>query len=157
MWPAYRSTPRFSGYVERLHVDETGQRAVLQQRDAALARILEVKMELGKIGRAETTTDMAPMSVLETIAILKDKREWRPGVAYDSIVSDATATVKTPGVANMWSMPIKNRLDMLTTGIKTPIGIKVFGPDLGTLEQIGKHIEALLPGVPGTKSEFAGL
>ncbi|HXT48111.1 MAG TPA: CusA/CzcA family heavy metal efflux RND transporter, partial [Gemmatimonadaceae bacterium] len=84
---------------------------ILQQRDAALARIPEVAMVLGKIGRAETATDMAPMSMIETIAILKDKSSWRAGVGYDSIVSEANATVQTPGVANMWSMPIKNRLD----------------------------------------------
>ena len=134
----------------------TGQaKAVVQQRDAALARIPEVELVLGKIGRAETATDMAPMSMIETIAILKDKKEWRPGVSYDSIVSEANSTVKTPGVANMWSMPIKNRLDMLATGIKTPVGIKIFGPSLDTLEQIGKELEELLPAVPGTNSVFA--
>ena len=95
---------------------------ILQQRDAALARIPEVQMVLGKIGRAETATDMAPMSMIETIATLKERKDWRPGVTYDSIVSEANAVVKTPGVANMWSMPIKNRLDMLATGIKTPVG-----------------------------------
>ncbi|HEY9448876.1 MAG TPA: efflux RND transporter permease subunit, partial [Gemmatimonadaceae bacterium] len=134
----------------------TGQaKEVLQQRDAALARIPEVEMVLGKIGRAESATDMAPMSMIETIAILKEKKDWRPGVTYDSIVSEANHTVRTPGVANMWSMPIKNRLDMLATGIKTPVGIKIFGPSLDTLGQIGKEIESLLPSVPGTNSVFA--
>ncbi|MGH7646991.1 MAG: efflux RND transporter permease subunit [Gemmatimonadaceae bacterium] len=130
-------------------------KVIVTQRDAALARIPEVAMVLGKIGRAETATDMAPMSMIETIAILKDKKFWRPGVTYDSIVSQANNTVRTPGVANMWSMPIKNRLDMLTTGIKTPVGIKVFGSNLDTLDQIGKQLEALLPVVPGTNSVFA--
>lgn len=128
---------------------------ILTQRDAALARIPEVKMVLGKIGRAETATDMAPMSMIETIAILKDRKEWRPGVSYDSIVAQANATVKTPGVGNMWSMPIKNRTDMLATGIKTPVGIKIFGPSLDTLDQIGKKIEGILPAVPGTNTVFA--
>ena len=128
---------------------------ILQQRDAALARIPEVQMVLGKIGRAETATDMAPMSMIETIAILKGKSEWRPGVTYDSIVAQANATVRTPGVGNMWSMPIKNRLDMLTTGIKTPVGIKLFGPNLDTLDAIGKEIEGLLPGVQGTNTVFS--
>jgi Cu(I)/Ag(I) efflux system membrane protein CusA/SilA len=128
---------------------------IVQQRDAALARIPEVKMVLGKIGRAETATDMAPMSMIETIAVLKEKSEWRPGVTYDSIVNEANGTVKTPGVGNMWSMPIKNRLDMLTTGIKTPVGIKLFGPSLDTLDMIGKQIEGLLPAVPGTNTVFA--
>jgi Cu(I)/Ag(I) efflux system membrane protein CusA/SilA len=128
---------------------------ILQQRDAALARIPEVTMVLGKIGRAESATDMAPMSMIETIAILKDRSAWRPGVTYDSIVAQANATVTTPGVGNMWSMPIKNRLDMLTTGIKTPVGIKIFGPNLDTLDAIGKQIEGLLPRVHGTNTVFA--
>jgi copper/silver efflux system protein len=128
---------------------------ILTQRDAALAKIPEVQMVLGKIGRAETATDMAPMSMIETIAVLKDRKDWRSGVTYDSIVAQANATVKTPGVGNMWSMPIKNRLDMLATGIKTPVGIKIFGPSLDTLDQIGKKIEGLLPAVPGTNTVFA--
>jgi Cu(I)/Ag(I) efflux system membrane protein CusA/SilA len=128
---------------------------IIQQRDAALARIPEVKMVLGKIGRAETATDMAPMSMIETLAILKDKKEWRAGVTYDSIVAEANATVKTPGVGNMWSMPIKNRLDMLATGIKSPVGIKIFGPSLDTLDRIGKQIEGILPAVSGTNTVFS--
>ena len=130
-------------------------KAILVQRDAALARIPEVERVLGKIGRAESATDMAPLSMIETIAILKPKSEWRRGVDYDSIVAEANNTVRTPGVANMWSMPIKNRLDMLATGIKTPVGIKVFGPNLDTLDRIGKNLEALLPRVRGTNSVFA--
>ncbi|MGQ0813070.1 MAG: efflux RND transporter permease subunit [Gemmatimonadota bacterium] len=128
---------------------------ILQQRDAAMMRIPEVKMVLGKIGRAETATDMAPLSMIESIAVLKDPAEWRDGVDFDSIVSEMNRTVRTPGVANMWSMPIKNRLDMLTTGIKTPVGIKVFGPELRELDRIGKQIEAVLPSVEGTNSVFA--
>ena len=130
-------------------------RQILQQRDAALARIPEVQSVLGKIGRAESATDMAPMSMIETIAILKDRKDWRAGVSYDSIVAEANATVKTPGVGNMWSMPIKNRLDMLTTGIKTPVGIKIFGPSLDTLDAIGRQIEGVLPAVRGTNTVFA--
>ena len=130
-------------------------KAVLRQRDQALAAIPEVATVLGKIGRAETATDMAPMSMIETIAVLKDERDWRPGVTYDSIVSEANARVTTPGVANMWSMPIRNRLDMLATGIKTAVGVKIFGPSLDTLDRIGRDIEALLPSVEGTASVFA--
>jgi Cu(I)/Ag(I) efflux system membrane protein CusA/SilA len=128
---------------------------ILQQRDAALAKIPEVQMVLGKIGRAESATDMAPMSMIETIAILRERKDWRPGVSYDSIVSEADATVRTPGVGNMWSMPIRNRLDMLATGIKTPVGIKIFGPDLATLDRIGKQIEGILPAVEGTNTVFS--
>jgi Cu(I)/Ag(I) efflux system membrane protein CusA/SilA len=134
----------------------TGEaKIILQQRDAALASIPEVQTVLGKIGRAETATDMAPMSMIETIAVLKDRKDWRPGVTYDSIVSEANATVRTPGVASMWSMPIKNRTDMLSTGVKTPVGIKIFGPDIAVLDRIGKQIEGLLPAVRGTNSVFA--
>jgi Cu(I)/Ag(I) efflux system membrane protein CusA/SilA len=134
----------------------TGQaRQVLQQRDRALASIPEVEMVLGKIGRAESATDMAPMSMIESVAILKPEDEWRDGVTYDSIVAEMNRRVKTPGVANMWSMPIKNRLDMLATGIKTPVGIKVFGPELAVLDRIGKQIEGILPMVEGTNSVFA--
>jgi Cu(I)/Ag(I) efflux system membrane protein CusA/SilA len=128
---------------------------IVTQRDADLAKIPEVQMVLGKIGRAETATDMAPLSMIETIAILKDKKYWRSGVTYDSIVAQANATVKTPGVGNMWSMPIKNRLDMLATGIKTPVGIKIFGPSLDTLDEIGQKIEGILPAVSGTNTVFA--
>ncbi|MEX0911804.1 MAG: efflux RND transporter permease subunit, partial [Gemmatimonadota bacterium] len=130
-------------------------RQILQQRDAAMASIPEVDMVLGKVGRAETATDMAPMSMIESIAILKPRQEWREGVTFDSIQAEMNATVQTPGVANMWSMPIKNRLDMLATGIKTPVGIKIFGPDLATLDRIGQEIEAHLPMVEGTNSVFA--
>jgi Cu(I)/Ag(I) efflux system membrane protein CusA/SilA len=128
---------------------------ILEQRDRAMASIPEVEMVLGKIGRAESATDMAPMSMIESIAILKPESEWREGVTFDSIQAEMNAKVKTPGVANMWSMPIRNRLDMLATGIKTPVGIKVFGPDLATLDRIGKQIEAHLGMVEGTNSVFA--
>lgn len=130
-------------------------RAILQQRDAAMAAIPEVASVLGKVGRAETATDMAPMAMLESVAILKPEDEWREGVTYDSIVAEMNSRVRTPGVANMWSMPIKNRLDMLATGIKTPVGIKIFGPDLAVLDELGRSIEELLPRVRGTTSVFA--
>jgi Cu(I)/Ag(I) efflux system membrane protein CusA/SilA len=130
-------------------------RAILRQRDAALARIAEVASVLGKIGRAETATDMAPMSMIETTVILKPRSAWRPKVTYDSIVSEMNQTVRTPGVANMWSMPIRNRLEMLATGIKTPVGLKLFGPDLATVDRLGAQAEQLLARVPGTNSVFA--
>jgi Cu(I)/Ag(I) efflux system membrane protein CusA/SilA len=134
----------------------TGQvRQILQQRDRAMAQVPEVQMVLGKAGRARSATDAAPLAMFESVAILKPEEEWRDGVDYDSLVAEMDAATRTPGVANMWSMPIKNRLDMLATGIKTPVGIKLFGPDLPTLEAIGKEIEGLLPLVPGTASVFA--
>jgi Cu(I)/Ag(I) efflux system membrane protein CusA/SilA len=134
----------------------TGQvKRILEQRDRAMAAIPEVEMVLGKAGRARSATDAAPLSMFESIAILKPEEHWRQGVDYDSLVAEIDAAVRTPGVANMWSMPIKNRLDMLATGIKTPVGIRILGPELPTLERIGKDIEGLLPLVDGTKSVFA--
>jgi Cu(I)/Ag(I) efflux system membrane protein CusA/SilA len=128
---------------------------ILQQRDSAMASVPEVEMVLGKIGRAETATDAAPMSMIESIAILRPEEEWREGMSQGEIEAELDRVTRTPGVANMWSQPIKNRLDMLATGIKTPVGIKVFGRDLATLERIGKEIEGLLPLVDGTRSVYA--
>lgn len=130
-------------------------RTILTERDRALAAVPEVATVLGKIGRAETATDMAPMSMIESIIVLKPESEWRSGVDHDSLLAEIDARVRTPGIANMWSMPIKNRLDMLATGIKTPVGIKIFGPDLETLDRIGRQIETLLPRVDGSASVFA--
>ncbi|WP_425607534.1 efflux RND transporter permease subunit [Roseisolibacter agri] len=130
-------------------------KAILRQRDRALAAIPEVAMVLGKVGRAETATDMAPMSMIESTVLLKPQTEWRDGVTRDSLMAEIDRRVRTPGVANMWSMPIKNRLDMLATGIKTPVGIKVFGPDAATLDRVGQQIERMLPRVSGTGSVFA--
>jgi copper/silver efflux system protein len=130
-------------------------RQILQQRDRAIAGQPEVAMVLGKIGRAETATDMAPMSMIESTVILKPREQWRDGVTHDSIVAELDATVRTPGVANMWSMPIRNRLEMLTTGIKTPVGIKVFGADLSQIDRIGREIETLLSPVAGTRAVFS--
>ncbi len=128
---------------------------ILRQRDAALARIPEVTTVLGKIGRAETATDMAPLSMIESIVLLKPRSEWRSGVDHDSLIAEMNATVRTPGVANMWSMPIRNRLDMLSTGIKTPVGIKFFGPDLATLDSLAQLAEVIVATVPGASSAFA--
>jgi Cu(I)/Ag(I) efflux system membrane protein CusA/SilA len=128
---------------------------VLQNRDSIMASIPEVELVIGKVGRARTATDAAPMSMYESIATLKPREAWREGMTYEEIVAEFDRKVRTPGVANMWSMPIKNRLDMLATGIKTPVGIKVFGPDLRTIEEIGARIEGLLPAVPGAASVFA--
>jgi Cu(I)/Ag(I) efflux system membrane protein CusA/SilA len=130
-------------------------RRILVQRDSAIASIPEVQLVLGKIGRAETATDMAPLSMIESTVILRPESEWRPGVSRDSLVAELDARVRTPGVANMWSMPIKNRLDMLATGIKTPVGVKLHGPSLDTLDRIGRQVERLLPRVAGTSAVFA--
>ena len=128
---------------------------ILQQRDSAMATVPEVAIVLGKIGRAETATDAAPLSMIESVAILKPEDQWREGMTTEKIRDELDRVTRTPGVANMWSMPIKNRLDMLLTGVKTPVGIKIYGPDLALLEGIGKEIEGLLPLVEGTSSVYA--
>src|SRR5215211_4538524 len=124
-----------------------GQRTSTEPRDAVMARVPEVSAVSGKIGRAETATDMAPMSMIESTVLLEPEGDWRPGVSHDSVVAELDAAARTPGVANRWSMPIKNRPDMLATGIKTPVGVKLFGPDLRELDRLGKQVEGLLPSV----------
>ncbi|MBA3583496.1 MAG: efflux RND transporter permease subunit [Gemmatimonadetes bacterium] len=137
------------------NVGPSQARRILMHRDSAMASVPEVAMVLGKIGRAETATDAAPFSMIESVAILRPEDEWREGVDIDDIRAELDRRTRMPGIANMWSMPIKNRLDMLLTGIKTPVGVKIFGPDLETLESIGKQIEGFLPLVEGTASVYA--
>src|SRR5581483_3533839 len=110
----------------------------------------EVERVFGKAGRAETSTDPAPFSMMEVVVQLKPKEQWRPGVTHESLVDEMDRALRFPGVTNAWTMPIKNRIDMLTTGIRTPVGIKIFGSDLNVIEGIGKHLEMVLREVPGT-------
>lgn len=128
---------------------------LLQQMDQKLKAFPEVERVFGKAGRAETSTDPAPFSMMETVVILKSHDQWRPGMTYDRLVEEMDRTLQFPGVTNTWTMPIKGRLDMLTTGVRTPVGIKIFGADLPQIEQIGKHLEMVLKDVPGTRSVYA--
>lgn len=128
---------------------------ILQQTDRIIASFPEVAGVFGKIGRAETATDPAPLSMVETTIALKPKSEWRPGVTSDSLVSEMDAALQIPGLTNVWTMPIKNRNDMLATGIKTPVGIKIAGPDLTVLEGLGAQIEGAIGTLAGTRSVFA--
>jgi Cu(I)/Ag(I) efflux system membrane protein CusA/SilA len=148
----------------------TKARELLEQTDRIIARFPEVKHVFGKIGRAETATDPAPLSMIETTIMLKPEEEW-PAVDIvdrdtgriighrvrtpDELVDAMDAAIRFPGLTNAWTMPIKTRIDMLSTGIKTPVGIKVAGPDLETLQQIGASIEAVIRRVPGTLSVYA--
>ncbi|MGH8545059.1 MAG: efflux RND transporter permease subunit, partial [Gammaproteobacteria bacterium] len=136
-----------------ISVTEAGR--LLQLQDRILKTFPEVERVFGKSGRAETPTDPAPFSMGETTVMLKPEEQWRKGMTWDKLVEEMDRKLRLPGVANAWTMPIKNRIDMLATGIKTPVGIKLFGPDLATLERIGKEIEGLLPMVAGTRSVFA--
>ena len=129
--------------------------ALLQQTDRLIATLPEVKRVFGKIGRADTATDPAPLTMIETVIQLKPEDQWRPGMTIDRLIEELDRTVHFPGVTNAWVMPIKTRIDMLATGIKTPVGIKVAGPDLKEIERIGQDIERVVRGVPGTASAFS--
>ncbi|MBI2836996.1 MAG: efflux RND transporter permease subunit [Acidobacteria bacterium] len=133
----------------------TKAREVLQQTDKIIRSFPEVQSVLGKIGRAETATDPAPLSMIETTIVLKDPSEWRPGMTRDKLVEEMNRAIQYPGLTNAWTMPIKTRIDMLSTGIKTPVGIKIAGPDLNELERLGKQVEAVAKGLPGTLSAYA--
>ncbi|MEA3277524.1 MAG: efflux RND transporter permease subunit [Pseudomonadota bacterium] len=128
---------------------------LLQQTDRLIATLPEVDRVFGKIGRADTATDPAPLTMIETLIQLKPESEWRPGMTVDRLIEELDRTVDFPGVTNAWVMPIKTRIDMLATGIKTPVGIKVAGPDLHEIERIGKDIERAVLQVPGTASAFS--
>jgi len=128
---------------------------LLQLTDRIIASFPEVESVFGKIGRAETATDPAPLSMIETIVILKPKSEWRKGLTRRKLIREMDEATQIPGLTNLWTMPIKNRIDMLATGIKTPVGIKVAGADLRTLQGIGEQIEEALRPVEGTRSVYA--
>ncbi len=128
---------------------------VMQQMDALIATVPEVRSVHGKLGRANTATDPAPITMIETVIQLRPKSDWRPGLTSDDLRSQIDQLVQFPGVTNTWTMPIKNRIDMLATGIKTPVGIKIAGPDLTTIGEIGREIEVALEDVPGTVSVYA--
>ena len=151
---------------------------VMERQDAVLRRFPEVESVMGKAGRAETSTDPAPFSMMETTIVLKPRDQWRrverwysnrvPGfvqpllrpvwpdrVSFEALVDEMDRAVRMPGVSNAWTMPIKGRIDMLTTGVRTPVGIKVMGPDLATIERVGERLEEILRPVEGTRSVFA--
>ncbi len=128
---------------------------VLQTQDKLLKSFPEVSSVYGKAGRANTATDPAPTEMFETVINLKPQEQWRPGMTTDKLIAEMDKALQFPGVSNAWTMPIKARIDMLSTGIRTPIGIKVFGKDLGEMEKLAKEIEAVVKTVPGTTSAFA--
>jgi Cu(I)/Ag(I) efflux system membrane protein CusA/SilA len=128
---------------------------LLQQQDRIIKGFPEVESVFGKAGRASTATDPAPLEMFETVINLKPEDQWRDGMTVDKLIAEMDAALKFPGVANSWTMPIKARTDMLATGIRTPVGIKVFGRDLGELETLAKQIEAAVRDVPGTASAYA--
>jgi len=128
---------------------------LLQTQNKIIKSFPEVASVFGKAGRAQTATDPAPMEMFETVINLKPESEWRPGLTTDKLIAELDKALQFPGVANSWTMPIKARIDMLSTGIRTPIGIKVFGTDLVEMERLAKEIESVVKTVPGTSSAFA--
>jgi copper/silver efflux system protein len=156
----------------------TEAQKLLQVTDRIIVQFPEVDRVLGKAGRAETSTDPAPLSMLETVITLKPKAQWRrvdtwysawapewakrilrhitpDNISQEELISELNQALKVPGVANAWTMPVKGRIDMLTTGVRTPVGLKISGADLKVIEDIGAHVESLLTSVPGTRSVFA--
>ena len=128
---------------------------LLQTQDKIIKSFPEVASVYGKAGRANTATDPAPVEMFETVINLRPESEWRPGMTTDKLIAELDRALQFPGVSNAWTMPIKARIDMLSTGIRTPIGIKVFGRDLGEMETLAREIEAVVKTVPGTTSAYA--
>ncbi len=130
-------------------------RELLRQQDAILRGFPEVASVWGKAGRANTATDPAGLDMAETTIMLKPRNAWREGLTYEQLIAQMDSATKMPGVTNAWTMPIKGRIDMLATGIRTPVGVKLYGPDLAELERLGKEVEMRLKEVSGTRSVFA--
>ncbi len=136
-------------------VSITEARQILQQTDKIIKTFPEVESVFGKAGRAETATDPAPLSMIEATIRLKPEDQWPKGMTVDKLTNEMDDAIKVPGLTNAWTMPIKTRIDMLSTGIRTPVGIKLAGPDLQVLQQLGEQVEAVMRGVPGTLSVYA--
>jgi len=133
----------------------TKARELLQQTDKIIKSFPEVKQVFGKIGRAETATDPAPLTMIETTILLHDSEKWRDGMTMDKLIEELDNAVQIPGLTNSWTMPIKSRIDMLSTGIKTPVGIKIMGADYNVIVNIGRQIENLVKKLPGTLSAYS--
>jgi Cu(I)/Ag(I) efflux system membrane protein CusA/SilA len=165
LWPATRLGSEFMPDLDEgdlLYMPSTfpavsigKAQEILQQTDKLIRTVPEVKRVFGKIGRAESATDPAPLTMVETTIQLKPHAEWRDGMTVEKLKQELNQRVQLPGITNAWVMPIKNRIDMLATGIKTPVGVKVAGPDLNAIQAIGRDIEKVLKQVPGTVSVYS--
>jgi Cu(I)/Ag(I) efflux system membrane protein CusA/SilA len=136
-------------------ISVTKAKELLQQTDRIIKSFPEVHHVFGKIGRAETATDPAPLSMIETVITLKPESEWRQNMTMEKLVAELDKAIQFPGLTNAWTMPIKTRVDMLSTGIKTPVGIKLMGADLQVLSNLGEKVEAALREIPGTLSVYS--
>ncbi|MBI4500050.1 MAG: efflux RND transporter permease subunit [Gemmatimonadetes bacterium] len=128
---------------------------IMRYQDSVLASFPEVASVLGKAGRANTATDPAGLDMYENTIVLKPEEEWPPGMTLQKLIAEMDQAVKLPGVTNAWTMPIKARIDMLATGVRTPVGIKIYGPNLDTLQRLGEEVERIVQQIPGTRSAFA--
>jgi len=165
LWPASRLGAEFMPDLDEgdlLYMPSTfpavsigKAQEILQQTDKLIKTVPEVRRVFGKIGRAETATDPAPLTMVETTIQLHPRDQWRDGMTVEKLKQELNARVQLPGISNIWVMPIKNRIDMLATGIKTPVGIKVAGPDLDEIQAIGKQIEEVIKKIPGTVSAYS--
>jgi len=165
LWPASRLGTEFMPELDEgdlLYMPTTlpglstdAARALLQQTDKLIRTVPEVERVFGKAGRAESATDPAPIEMFETTIKLKPRGEWRPGMTPQKLKAELDALVKFPGVSNAWVYPIKTRIDMLATGIRTPVGVKIMGPDLAVIQDLGRQIERIVRAVPGTTSVYA--
>ena len=165
LWPASRLGTEFMPDLDEgdlLYMPSTfpavsigKAQEILQQTDKLIMTVPEVSRVFGKIGRAESATDPAPLTMVETTIQLKPRDQWRTGMTVEKLKQELNSRVQLPGISNIWVMPIKNRIDMLATGIKTPVGIKVAGPDLDEIQAIGKRIEEVVKKVPGTVSAYS--
>jgi Cu(I)/Ag(I) efflux system membrane protein CusA/SilA len=165
LWPASRMGTEFMPTLNEgtlfympttlpgLSVTKAAQ--LLQTQNKIIKTFPEVASVWGKAGRATTATDPAPTEMFETVINLKPENEWRPGMTVEKLIADMDKALQFPGVSNAWTMPIKARIDMLATGIRTPVGVKVFGTDLAEMEKVARQIEAAVRTVPGTTSAFA--
>ena len=165
LWPATRLGSEFMPDLDEgdlLYMPSTfpavsigKAQELLQQTDKLIMTVPEVQRVFGKVGRAESATDPAPLTMIETTIQLRPREQWRPGMSVEKLKHELNQRVQIPGLTNAWVMPIKNRIDMLATGIKTPVGVKVAGPDLNEIQTIGRRIEKVLAGVPGTVSVYS--
>jgi Cu(I)/Ag(I) efflux system membrane protein CusA/SilA len=165
LWPATRLGSEFMPDLDEgdlLYMPSTfpavsigKAQEILQQTDKLIKTVPEVQRVFGKVGRAETATDPAPLTMVETTIQLHPRDQWREGMTLEKLKQELNARVQLPGISNIWVMPIKNRIDMLATGIKTPVGIKIAGPDLDEIQAIGKRIEEVIKEIPGTVSAYS--
>ena len=165
LWPAFKLGSEFMPNLNEgtlmympvtlpgISITKTAE--LLQTQDKIIKSFPEVASVFGKAGRAATATDPAPTEMVETVINLKPESEWRPGMTVDKLIAEMDKSLQFPGVSNAWTMPIKARIDMLSTGIRTPVGVKVYGKDLAEMEKLARKIEAVLRDVPGTASAYA--